>query len=297
MSSLRLQAILAVFLLGVSGALFAAEFSLVYAFGTVEVQSADEWLEVEIGEQIAEDAVLRLGQQSVAELARGSARITLSQCGTYFVSELAESSRQGKLWGIARVVRSKIRSLFREQSEPEITAMGVRAGEVEDDLGFDWVDEEEEALKEGKALLSEQSYEEAVVRFEEALEMADERNRALYLFYIAYSYAMAGKNGLAMRYLNEAVPSEQMAHYGDYVLLKGRLLIEGQSYREALELIEAFLERYPEHDCAQSALFLSAFCSSRLGLDSEAQQRLQRAYALDPSSDTGRKAKEILDTL
>ncbi len=40
---------------------------------------------------------------------------------------------------------------------------------------------------------------------------------------------MAGKSGLAMRYLNETDPSQLMAYYGDYVLLKGQLLLEGQS--------------------------------------------------------------------
>lgn len=133
--------------------------------------------------------------------------------------------------------------------------------------------------------------------FEEALELADVSSRSLYLFYIGYAYAMAGKSGLAMRYLNETDPSQLMAHYGDYVLLKGQLLLEGQSCRAALDLFDPFLTRFPDHENTQSVYFLSAFCSNQLGLRAEAAAKLQKAYDLDPSSDTGRKAKATLDSL
>jgi outer membrane protein assembly factor BamD (BamD/ComL family) len=268
-----------------------------YVFGTVDAQAGHGWQPAEIGTVVSEENLLRIGHGSVAELSAGSVRITLGEPGTYFISELMKNSRQVSSWGIVQMVRGKIRNLFRGQPETESTAMGVRAEKIEDDPGFEWMDEEEDAVEEGKSLLEAGHYEQAVGYFEEALELADVQSRSLYLFYIGYAYAMAGKSGLAMRYLNETDPSQLMSHYGDYVLLKGQLLLEGQSYRAALDLFDPFLARFPDHENTQSVYFLSAFCSNQLGLRPEAAAKLQKAYDLDPSSDTGRKAKATLDSL
>jgi tetratricopeptide (TPR) repeat protein len=159
------------------------------------------------------------------------------------------------------------------------------------------MDEEEDAAEQGKALLEEQRYEESVEYFEEALELADERSRSLYLFYIGYAYAMTGQDGLAMRYLNEVDSSHLISHYGDYVLLKGQLLLEGQAYQAALELFDAFVQRYPDHENSQSVYFLSAFCNNQIGRKVEARELLRKAYALDPASETGRRAKSMLESL
>jgi tetratricopeptide (TPR) repeat protein len=233
----------------------------------------------------------------VAELSSGTMRITLGEAGTYLVSQLTDGSHQVSSWGIVQMVRGKIRNLFRGQPEIESTAMGVRAEEMDDDIGFEWMDEEEDAVEQGKILLEEQQYEESIGYFEEALELADDRSRSVYLFYMGYAYAMIGKTGLAMRHLNEIEPSHLMAHYGDYVLLKGQLLLEGQAYQAALELFDAFVKRCPDHENSQSVYFLSAFCNSQLGRKAEARELLRRAYDIDPSSETGRQAESMLDSL
>lgn len=277
--------------------LLAAGYTVDYVFGTVEVQADQDWRPAEIGVVVSEENLLRIGRGSVAELSAGSWRITLSEPGTYFVSELMKNSRQVSSWGIVQMVRGKIRNLFQGQPQTESTAMGVRAEKIEEDTGFEWMDEEQDAVEEGESLLAAERYEEAVGYFEEALELADVQSHNLYLFYIGYAYAMAGKSGLAMRYLNETDPSQLTARYGDYVLLKGQLLLEGQSFRAALDLFEPFLARFPDNENSQSVYFLSAFCSKQLGLRAEAAAKLRKAHDLDPSSDTGRKAKAALDSL
>jgi tetratricopeptide (TPR) repeat protein len=88
-----------------------------------------------------------------------------------------------------------------------------------------------------------------------------------------------------------------MAHYGDYVLLKGQLLLEGQAYRAALELFDGFLQRFPDHENSQPVYFLSAFCNEQIGRQTEAEAMLRKAYDLDPSSETGRKAASMLESL
>jgi tetratricopeptide (TPR) repeat protein len=280
-------------------AVFCLDYRVDYVYGSVEMRADGRWQPVEIGSTISGSSSLRLSPGAVAELSSGSVRITLGEAGTYFVSELTNSSRQVSSWGIVQTVRNKIRNLFLGLPEGESAAMGTRAGPVEtsDDLGFEWMDEEEDAAEQGKALLEEQRYEESVEYFEEALELADEPSRSLYLFYIGYAYAMADKTGPAMYYLNEIEPSHLMAHYGDYVLLKGQLLLEGQAYQAALELFDTFLQRYPDHENSQSVYFLSAFCNNQIGRKAEARELLRRAYALDPTSETGRKAQSMLDSL
>ena len=276
---------------------FSLDYTVDYVYGTVEVQADGSWQPAEIGSTISGDSSLRIGSGAVAELSSGNVRITLGEAGTYLISQLTDSSRQASSWGIVQMVRGKIRNLFRGQPEIESTAMGVRAEEMDEDIGFDWMDEEEDAVEQGKTLLEEQRYEESIGYFEEALELADERTRSVYLFYIGYAYAMTGQTGLAMRYLNEIEPSHLMAHYGDYVLLKGQLLLEGRAYLAALELFDGFGQRYPDHENSQSVYFLSAFCNSQIGRKAEAKELLRRAYDIDPSSETGRRAEAMLDSL
>ena len=281
----------------IPAAVFGLEFRVDYVYGIVEVQDDGRWQPADIGSTISGDSCLRIGPGAVAELSSGNMRITLGEEGTYLVSQLTDSSRQVSSWGIVQMVRGKIRNLFRGQPEIESTAMGVRAEEMDEDIGFDWMDEEEDAVEQGKTLLEEQRYEESIGYFEEALELADERSRSVYLFYIGYAYAMTGQSGLAMRYLNEIEPSHLMAHYGDYVLLKGQLLLEGRAYLAALELFDGFGQRYPDHENSQSVYFLSAFCNSQIGRKAEAKELLRRAYDIDPSSETGRRAEAMLDSL
>ena len=278
-------------------AVFCLDYRMDYVYGEVEVRADGCWQPAEVGSTIREDSCLRIGPGGVAELSSGSFRFTLGEAGTYFVSELTNSSRQVRSWGIVQMVHGKIRNLFRGQPEIESTAMGVRAEAVEEEPGFDWMDEEEDAAEQGKDLLEEQRYEESVEYFEQALELAVEPSRSLYLFYMGYAHAMTGKKGLAMRDLNEIQPSHLMAHYGDYVLLKGQLLLEGQAYQAAIELFDGFVQAYPDHENSQSVYFLSAFCNSEIGRKAEAKELLRRAYDLDPSSETGRRAGSMLDSL
>jgi tetratricopeptide (TPR) repeat protein len=294
---MKLKTMVLLLVILIPTAAFCLDYSVDYVYGSVEVQAGNRWQTAEIGTVVSADSSLRIGPASVAELSSGSIKITLSEEGTYLVSELANSSRQVSSWGIVQMVRGKIRNLFRGQPDIESTAMGIRAEKATDDLGFDWMDEEEEAADRGKALLEEERYEEAVEQFEEALELADEPSRSLYLFYIGYAYAMAGKTGLSLRYLNETEPSHLMAHYGDYVLLKGQLLLEGRAYQAALELFDPFLQRFPDHENSQTVYFLSAFCSNQLGRKAEAEALLRKAYTLDPSSETGRRAESMLGSL
>jgi Tfp pilus assembly protein PilF len=291
----RMIALLLVIL--IPTAVFGLDYRVEYIYGTVEVQTDDRWQPAETGATISGDSFLRVGPGAVAELSAGDIRITLGEAGTYLVSQLAAGSSRASSWGIVQMVRGKIRNLFRGQPEIESTAMGIRAEKMDDDVGFEWMDEEEDAVQKGKSLLEEQRYEESIGYFEQALELADEPSRSSYLFYLGYAYAMTGKTGLAMRYLNELEPSHLTAHYGDYVLLKGQLLLEGQAYQEALELFDAFLQRYPDHENSQSVYFLSAFCNSQIGRKAEAKELLRRAYDLDPSSETGRRAESMLDSL
>jgi tetratricopeptide (TPR) repeat protein len=85
---------------------------------------------------------------------------------------------------------------------------------------------------------------------------------------------------------------------------QGKALLEEQRYEEAveyfeeaLELFDPFLQRFPDHENSQSVYFLSAFCNDQLGRKAQAKAMLRRAYALDPASETGRRAESMLDSL
>ncbi|MBN2553376.1 MAG: tetratricopeptide repeat protein [Spirochaetales bacterium] len=283
-------------LLPVAAAVWSGDVTVDYIFGTVEVRSEAGWLPVEIGTAVADNALLRLGAASVAELSSGGLKITLSEAGTYIVSELTKSSRQVSSWGIGKIVRAKIRNLFSTRNEQYSDPGGVRQERIEGP-GIEFMDEEVDAVEEGKSALEQERYEEAVQYFEEALELDYGRNRPLYLFYIGYAYAMAGRYGPAMRYLSESELSPSSEHYADYVLIKGQLLLETQSCQAAQELFEQFVQRYADHEYTQTVHLLSAFCSIRLGQRAAAEQSLKKACDLDPSSDAGKQARAMLDSL
>jgi len=271
-----------------------AQATLSYAYGKLELSQGGQWRELTVGSPLPAQAMVRLEAGSVAELASGELRITLSRPGTYFLPDLLSASQEASRWGLGAVVRNKVRLLFSAPLARESTPMAVRAEQMQGDGGLGWMDEEQDALVRGRAALGEERYADAARSFQEALELGDGSQRPTYLFYTGYALAMAGQGGAAQQALAQIEDPQGLPHYAEYVLLSARLAIEGQGYAQAERLLQGFLDSRPGHPAAQEALLLAAFCSRGLGRAEQAKARLQRVIELDGSTEPAAAARQAL---
>jgi hypothetical protein len=281
----------------------AQDLRVVYLEGLLEVESGGRWRATRLGDAVPGAANVRLSAGGLAELTAGELRVTLHQPGTYSVGALLRTSRQSLAWDLGRLLKSKLQALFRSSASDTSGAMGARAREVEDeDAG--WMDEEEDARKaddaaarEVESLLAQGKAAEAAAAAGRGLEKAGPASRPFLLFLLASARCLEGSNAAALQAMELAAVSKEAPYYAEYALLKARLLLEGQAYRDALALFDEVLQAAPAPATAQPAWFLSAFCGLQLGDRAEARRRLEKARDLDPGSELGIKAKEMLGSL
>ncbi|MBA7645396.1 hypothetical protein ES703_53152 [subsurface metagenome] len=275
----------------------AQDIVIDYLEGYLEIRTETGWREGAIGDRVTRIDVVRIDSATIAELRFRGDRLILSEEGMYAIRDLISASEEIQDWGLRSALSVRLHNLFEGVPEAESASMGVRAGKVEDEGGFDWVDEEEEAREQGEKLLEEKKFTEAIEIFKEALFLSDDESEQLYLFYIGYAHAMKGDKSQALKYLNRSNPAATTTFYPDYILLRGELLIESHAYRTALDLFGDYLQQGPRQDVLQSIYLFSAFCSKGLGDRQGTVRFLNQAYRQDPDSEIGRVARSILDTL
>lgn len=291
-------------LLAAGIAVSAQDLRVVYLEGLLEVESGGRWRETRLGDPVPGAASIRLSSGGLAELAAGELRITLHQPGTYAVGALLRASRQSLSWDLGRLLKTKIQALFRLPASDSSGTMGVRAREAGGDQDQGWMDEEEDARKaegavaqEVQALLAQGRGAEAAAAAGRELDRASPASRPFFLFLLASARCLEGSNAAALQALELAAVPESAPYYVEYALLKARLLLEVQAYRDALALFDEVLQVAPAPATAQPAWFLSAFCSLQLGDRAEARRRLEKARDLDPASEFGSKARQMLNSL
>ena len=280
-----------------AAALWPESLQVDYLEGLLEMRADTGWQEAAIGENIPPGSSLRLGDGSVAELTYGSAGFTLVGYGCFFADSLIKTARAAGSWGIQPLVTRKLEALIEGKPKGESSAMGARAAEVEDTAGFDWVDEGEAAIAEGKELLAAGRYEAALAVFTEELALAGSEEADMLHYYAGYAHARMNDGRLALAELNRIEPDETAVYYGDFVLLKGRLLLEANRFSQALDLLDTYLAIYPGGAAAQEAAYLSAFGSYILGDTEAALDKLERACSLDPDSEMGKAARALCSEL
>lgn len=278
--------------------LSAKEFLVEYLEGILEVKEASNWATVEIGDTIPAESYLRLSDNGFTELSTGNITITLNVDGTYSTEELLRSGKVVASWKIGDLINSKLKKLISSgPTSGKSAVMGVR-GAAQTEQSLEWIDESGEYLKEGKELLKKGNIEAAIATFLEGADYSfGEQERQEYLFYAAYGYAERGSNALALKNLVEVSPEPDASYFMDFVLLKGRLLIENLAFKEALKLFDRYLDNAKEGEVTQIVYFLSALCYQGLDNKQEALKNLKAAHAIDMKSEYGRAAKRMMDSL
>jgi hypothetical protein len=292
------QTVMIVLLIFIAAIPLVAEDLLVeYVEGTLEVKDGSNWYELYIGDTVPEKSVIRLSGNGFAELSTRNVTVTLSDDGTYNAQSLLRSGQKIASWDIGGVVNSKLSKLLGPGQQGETAVMGVRGAEA-DQSELTWVEEGEQFMEQGKKLLAEGLFDEAIVAFKEGADWAltdDERSE--YLFYAAYAHSLKGDNALALIILEDMALASNSAIFTDYVLLKGKLLIENLAFADALDLFSEYLEHPDMGETTQVVYFLSAVCQQGLDNKSQAEKFLQDAIKINASSEYGRAAQRMMGSL
>jgi tetratricopeptide (TPR) repeat protein len=277
--------------------LAAQELRIEYLEGTLEVQRAAGWVELYTGDSIPPGSVIRLGEHGLAELSAAGVTINLNERGTYDTDALLKSGRKVAAWNLGEVVNSKLSRLVSPGSQGQTAVMGVR-GAAQGSEQLTWVDEGSANLQEGKTLLVEGRLDEAIRTLEEGADWAlTDEERQEYLFYAAWGHSLKGEGAVALIMLEDMRPGTQAPFFTDYVLLKGKLLIDSLAFEDALQLFGEYLKHPDMGETTQVVHYLSAVCYQGLDRPQQARQSLEAAYQIDPKSEYGRAAERMRGSL
>jgi tetratricopeptide (TPR) repeat protein len=283
----------------VLGGIVAAEdLTVVYLEGWVDVRSGGSWSEVTIGDTLESSATVRLDEDSLLELTGGGRELTLTEPGTYTLSNLLRNISARERVGYGTLLASKLKSAVRgRRDETEQSAVGGVRGDSLGEPELGWVEDDTAGLvSAGRKALEREEYDLARELFLEAYDYAyePEAERRI-LFSLALTEDLRGARSSALSYLEgvEFAPGEEL--YDDYVLLRGKLLIDSFEYRHAVALLREYLSS-PEDgssESLQTAYFLLGIAYDGLG-DPRSGRFLTKAFEIDPSSDVGRAAASLL---
>ncbi|MBB6478508.1 tetratricopeptide repeat protein [Spirochaeta isovalerica] len=272
----------------------ARDLFIDYLDGEVDIKTGNNWDPLYIGDQISEDDVIKLYNDSYVELTQNDIKLTLEKAGVYEVSSLLDQVVKADKWGIKG---ASVAKLFRddEVEARQSAVMGVR-GDPQDEEEITWVDDDVEFLEEGRELYLRGDFEEAILVLDEGAEWYGSNYDEI-LFYKALSEYETGQYRKMRESIFEMDPYADAEYFGEYVLLKGNLLIESQNYIEAEELFDRYISDADKRDAEQNVYLLWAFCSLELDQEISARDKLQKAISINSRNEIGRKASEILQDL
>lgn len=272
----------------------ATDLYVDYLDGYLDVKSGNSWDPIDIGDVISENAIIKLSDNGYAELLFGDVKITLDRDGTFEASYLVGQIAKASKWGIKGSAFAKI---FKdsEHDTQQSAVMGVR-GDPQDEEKITWVDDDIEFLEEGKALYHKGDFKNAHLILEEGAEWYG-TNYDEILFYKSLCEYETGQLRQMRDTLFEMDPDSDDEFFGDYVLLLGNLLIESQNYIDGLELFDRYLSDSVSGETEQLVYLMSAFCSIELDELGFAERKLKNVISIDPNSESGVKAAQILNSL
>ena len=281
----------------------AIDLTIEYLEGYIDLKNGSAWDELYMGDLISDTAVIRLDEDSLAELTGRNIKLTISNPGIYKISELLKASENRDSINLGSMLSGKFQSMFKGNSvDVQSDVGGVRAAEVETNTSIDWMSSEaEELILSGKEYLDQNLFEKALALFEEGYDFAvDEDEEAEALFYAGYTYVLMGSMGDAIDSLDMIYDLDPYLEiYNDIFILKGQLLVETFAYDKAVSWFDEYIEsdiNYDEED-RQTIYLLKGISYKELGQISEAKEILQEAINIDNGSEMGKAASSILDMI
>jgi tetratricopeptide (TPR) repeat protein len=283
----------------------AESFTVVFSDGTVKVKSGDGWKSVYTGDSLSSSNTVKLGSGSMLEIASAKSTLTLYDPGVYVLGDLLDASRKVKSQKFLNAVDVRIQNVVQGNEYHRTSAAGLRGfeqgarGSEFDDV--EWAVEEDDAdnevdpITQGQNLLALKRYDEAITHFEKMLtEWPYPEAKPFFTYYLSYAYAEKDRRAQALALLDKISINQGHILYADYVMLKGRLLLESFAYKSALQIFEQYLALNSEGENTQAVLLLASYCYR--GMDNAAGQKecLMKAKEIDPDSLLGKEAGALL---
>jgi TolA-binding protein len=255
----------------------------------VELQSAKGWTEISIGDKVPQDAMVRISLTGSLELLRARTKITILKDGVYSIATLTAAAGTGASGGVGSTIAQKLQTLVTEKPRAN-TAGGVRAAE-QGTNSVTWVEENEsdDTRTQVQALLDKDRYTEAASLLNDAIKASgSDADSAELNYLLGLAYYRAGQTARAYRTLARTTPKPDAAWYARYVILKAQVLVDGQSYSDALAILTPFISAYPTGEATQVAYLLSGLSQKGLGDKAAAKAALDSGFQLDPKSETAK---------
>jgi len=282
-----------------------------YLASIVEMKEGKDWVELNIGDKIDSDAVLRVSKGGNLQLVMENRNIIINKDGTYNLKDIVKASKQVSSWGLGSALKAKLSALTGDQKADDDAAQlgvmateagarpadftGIRIGSV-DMVDFDTY------MQYGRANIVCESYELAVTYFNEARDLAvydQEINEASY--YLARAYLETGKYVLAYNELMGKEIAPAVSYYPGYVIVLGNLYLLNSSFEAARSLFQEYFTDIKDKDKVpkdnQTISFLASIAYRGLNNLPKAKEFLVKARDIDPKSDIGLAAVQMLAEL
>lgn len=281
----------------------AADLSVGYLEGKVEVQRDSSWIPLSIGDSVAPNETIRLDEGAYVELEGEGSSISLTQAGSYDLARLLQEERLIGHANAGKVISDHLTTLFGNPAPRSSPAFGVRSERPpipEDPFGPGG--DLSGSTGSGSPSTEPEKSAAAATGAENVPEKLDQASAPLppeaqAHLYFALAYAESGDLRGAMEELSRAHPAAQDAWYPDYVLLKGRLLMQGFAFDEASAWLQSN-EKLLAADAKRAPLYYLILGLSREGAGDRAKAALflKRAAELAPGSDIETAARAVLDS-
>jgi len=290
---LRKIFVVMVVLICTSVKLMGTDLKVSFLEGKLEYREKQgDWRQLGIGSVIPADSSIRLSNHGFAELVLGPKRVTLTRGGIYNSFELIGSSPE-KI-NLRQIIGSKFSNL-RNTDNSHNTAAAVRAAELDSDDFITWEDESADYLEDGLALMEEGDFLGARDAFKKGSLWESGSIQRESIFRHGITEQILGNPKLARAALIAVKPTADDPFLGEYSIMMATMYIESMEYERAKKILSDYLLTNPEDSATnQAAWMLSAYSLDKLGDEKSSKASLKKTVELNPKSEIGIAAADML---
>ena len=209
------KTVFALILLLISSSVFG-DLTIDYIDGYLDLRVEEEWIQLDVGEKIPNDSVIRLDEDSIAELSGSGMKLVLTRPETYKLEDLVRVFDDRKAF--VDIVGDKIKNIMSESRQAQTAVMGVR-GAKKTYKDFEWMySNSEELLIEGIDFFQAKEYGVAVEVLWEAVDLVDSYEiQTLQLIHLllGMSYSQIDKYELATEHFEHVIELDQESESGN----------------------------------------------------------------------------------
>lgn len=261
-----------------------------YLEGLVEVGDAGGWREIGFGEEVAPRSSIRVAEDSYVQLQTASRTVvTISAAGVTQLEALLPQVGRVSSWNLSTVVGTKFRGLPTAAADRRAAVMGVRGSLATED-GTMWMQDRPAVIDDVVALIDEERFGEAIELGQAELDYLLEDEQTELIYHLGYATALLGNRAGALALVASLLPASD----ADYVLLAGTLFVESLRFKDALGVLQPYLDAFPFEDASQTVHILAGVSQRGIGDEAAASSSFQTAIDFAPGSDGAKLAQTLL---